>query len=80
MVVPSMFEPILIRFYTLFCMYKSFRMAAGLDDVSKYPKLVEFLLSEANWTEEDIIKLIGGNILRVLEKNEQVKQDEIMRM
>ena len=26
------------------------------------------------WTEEEIIKLIGGNILRVMEKNEEVRK------
>ncbi|CAF4732857.1 unnamed protein product [Rotaria sp. Silwood2] len=33
----------------------------GLEDVSKYPKLIEYLLSQENWTDDDIIKLIGGN-------------------
>ena len=45
----------------------------GLDDVSKYPKLIEYLVSEGNWTDDDVAKLVGGNILRVMEKNEQVE-------
>ncbi|CAF3194626.1 unnamed protein product [Rotaria sp. Silwood2] len=47
----------------------------GLEDVSKYPKLIEYLLSQENWTDDDIIKLIGGNILRVMEKNEQIAKE-----
>jgi microsomal dipeptidase-like Zn-dependent dipeptidase len=43
-----------------------------LEDVSTYPKLIEFLIEQGNWTDDDIIKLIGGNILRVLEENERV--------
>ena len=46
----------------------------GLDDVSKYPKLIEHLVSEGNWTDDEIAKLVGGNILRVMEKNEQVEE------
>ncbi|CAF3861350.1 unnamed protein product [Rotaria sp. Silwood1] len=46
-----------------------------LEDVSKYPKLIEYLLSQGNWTDDDIIKLIGGNILRVMEKNEQIAKE-----
>ncbi|CAF3734230.1 unnamed protein product [Rotaria sp. Silwood1] len=47
----------------------------GLEDVSKYPDLIEYLLEQGNWTSDDIIKLIGGNILRVLEKNEQIARE-----
>ncbi|CAF0775262.1 unnamed protein product [Rotaria sordida] len=46
-----------------------------LEDVSKYPKLIAYLLSQENWTHDDIIKLIGGNILRVMEKNEQIAKE-----
>lgn len=56
-------------------------MPAGLEDVSKYPKLIEYLIAQGDWTDDDIIKLVGGNILRVLEKNEQVKKPNVvMRM
>lgn len=44
-------------------------------DVSTYPILIQHLLSQGDWTDDDIIKLIGGNILRVLEKNEEVKRE-----
>lgn len=49
-----------------------FRTLYDLKDVSTYPILIEYLMKEENWTDEEIIKLIGGNILRVLEKNEEV--------
>lgn len=53
-----------------------FRTLYDLKDVSTYPILIEYLMKEENWTDEEIIKLIGGNILRVLEKNEEVRQVE----
>ncbi|CAF0962030.1 unnamed protein product [Adineta ricciae] len=46
-----------------------------LEDVSKFPKLIEYLLAQGNWTDDDIIKLIGGNLLRVLESNEQIAKE-----
>ena len=49
-----------------------FRTPIGLEDVSKYPKLIEHLIEVDQWTDDEIIKLIGGNILRVLEENEKV--------
>ncbi|CAF1661988.1 unnamed protein product, partial [Didymodactylos carnosus] len=42
----------------------------GLGDVSTYPALLEALM-ENGWSEDDIVSLIGGNILRVLQKNEE---------
>ncbi|CAF0890694.1 unnamed protein product [Rotaria sp. Silwood1] len=47
----------------------------GLEDVSTYPKIIEYLISQGNWTDNDIIKLIGGNILRVIEENEKIARD-----
>lgn len=32
-------------------------------------------MNNDGWSEEEIIKLIGGNILRVMEKNEEVKKN-----
>ena len=43
----------------------------GLGNVSTYPYLVEELVSR-QWAVENIIKLIGGNILRVLQATEQI--------
>jgi membrane dipeptidase len=42
-----------------------------LEDVSKYPRLFTFLLNNG-WNAEDLVKLAGGNILRVMEENEKV--------
>lgn len=46
------------------------RGPVGLEDVSKYPDLFAELLRRG-WTEEDLTKVAGGNLLRVLRKNEQ---------
>ncbi len=40
-------------------------MPVGLEDVSKFPLLFAELI-ERGWSDEDLIKLAGGNILRVL--------------
>lgn len=44
----------------------------GLEDVSRYPQLLATLLEDPAWTEEDIKKLAGLNLLRVFGKVEQV--------
>ena len=43
----------------------------GLEDVSKYPGLVAELLRRG-WTDADVKKLVGENILRVWASNEQI--------
>ncbi|HJQ21347.1 MAG TPA: dipeptidase [Gemmatimonadaceae bacterium] len=43
----------------------------GLEDVSKYPSLFAEL-ARRGWSEEDLKKLAGGNILRVLKDAERV--------
>ena len=43
---------------------------AGLEDVSKYPALVEELLRRG-YSDADVEKIIGGNILRALTQAEQ---------
>ena len=40
---------------------------AGLDDVTDFPKITEGLLARG-YTEDDIRKILGGNLLRVLEQ------------
>ncbi|KAL6262226.1 hypothetical protein P5V15_007322 [Pogonomyrmex californicus] len=40
----------------------------GLEDVSRYPQLLATLLEDPTWTEEDIKKLAGLNLLRVFAK------------
>ena len=43
----------------------------GLEDVSKYPALIAELLRRG-WTDADVEKLVGENILRVWAANEQI--------
>lgn len=43
----------------------------GLEDVSKYPAITQILL-ERGYNEQQIHKLLGGNILRVMEAAERV--------
>jgi membrane dipeptidase len=45
-------------------------MAAGLEDVSRYPELFAELIRRG-WTEEALAKLARGNVLRVLRGAEQ---------
>nr|KAF7406650.1 hypothetical protein H0235_014306 [Vespula pensylvanica] len=47
----------------------------GLEDVSRYPQLLATLLEDPSWTEEDIKKLAGLNLLRVFAKVEQVRDE-----
>ena len=46
----------------------------GLDDVSYYPGLTQLML-DRGYTESDIHKLLGENVLRVFEKAEQVARE-----
>jgi membrane dipeptidase len=45
----------------------------GLEDVSRYPVLLDALL-DRGWSEPDVAKLAGGNALRVLREAEQVAE------
>ncbi|MGD2152506.1 MAG: membrane dipeptidase [Gemmatimonadales bacterium] len=45
----------------------------GLGDVSKFPAITEELLRRG-YSESDILKILGGNVLRALEAAEQVAQ------
>ncbi|MBW7889372.1 MAG: membrane dipeptidase, partial [Bacteroidetes bacterium] len=40
----------------------------GLDDVTKYPNITREL-KRRGYKEKDIIKILGGNVLRVLTAN-----------
>jgi membrane dipeptidase len=46
-------------------------MPIGLEDVSKLPKISEALLKKG-YSEQDVEKILGGNILRVMEAVERV--------
>ena len=43
----------------------------GLEDVSKFPNLIAELVRRG-WSDEDILKVMGGNVLRALEQAEAV--------
>jgi len=45
----------------------------GLEDVSKYPDLFVELL-RMGWTEKELEKLAGGNLLRVMRSVEKVSK------
>jgi membrane dipeptidase len=47
-------------------------MPFGMEDVSKLPKITDALLKKG-YSEQDIEKILGGNILRVMEQVERVK-------
>ncbi len=47
------------------------RTPVGLEDVSKYPALLEELLRRG-WSDDDVAKVAGGNILRVMREAERV--------
>jgi membrane dipeptidase len=46
-------------------------MPIGMEDASKLPKLTEALLQKG-YSEQDILKILGGNMLRVMEAVEKV--------
>jgi membrane dipeptidase len=47
-------------------------MPFGMEDASKLPKITDALLKKG-YTEQDVTKILGGNILRVMEQVERVK-------
>lgn len=47
----------------------------GMEDVSKYPNLVKGLI-EMGYSDQDIRKIMGLNILRVLRKTEEVSKEK----
>jgi membrane dipeptidase len=46
-------------------------MPLGMEDASKLPKITDALLKKG-YAEADIVKILGGNILRVMEQVERV--------
>ena len=53
-------------------------MPLGMEDVSKLPKLTDALLKKG-YSEADILKILGGNILRVMEAVERLKGTDRVR-
>lgn len=51
------------------------RVPKGLEDVSKYPKLLEELLRRG-YSEEDVSKVVGKNLITAMEKMEKVAFDQ----
>ena len=49
-------------------------MPFGMEDCSHLPRLTEALLSKG-YSEADIEKILGGNLLRVLEQAERVSRE-----
>jgi membrane dipeptidase len=49
-------------------------MPGGLEDCSKLPKITEALLRKG-YSEENIRKILGGNILRVMEQSERISKE-----
>jgi membrane dipeptidase len=48
-------------------------MPLGMEDASKLPKITDALLKKG-YPEADVQKILGGNILRVMEQVERVAQ------
>lgn len=55
--------------WKLKCTYST---TQGLEDVSHYPQLLISLMTKHSWTEDQIKKLAGNNLLRVFSKVEKV--------
>jgi membrane dipeptidase len=47
-------------------------MPLGMEDASKLPKITDALLKKG-YSEADVAKILGGNILRVMEAVERLK-------
>ncbi|KAK6907970.1 hypothetical protein I203_101971 [Kwoniella mangroviensis CBS 8507] len=45
----------------------------GLEDATKYPDLISEMMARG-WTDEEIIGLMGGNLMRVLDEVDRVQQ------
>jgi membrane dipeptidase len=44
----------------------------GLEDASKYPDLIAEMIARG-WTDEEVIGLMGGNLLRVMDEVDEVQ-------
>jgi microsomal dipeptidase-like Zn-dependent dipeptidase len=50
-------------------------MPEGMEDCSKLPRITEALVSKGR-TEDEIRKILGGNLLRVMEQSERVSGEK----
>ncbi|GLV43880.1 uncharacterized protein CBL_11540 [Carabus blaptoides fortunei] len=50
----------------------------GLEDVSRYPYLLSELLDSGRWSEDDLEKLAGRNLIRVFQKVEEVRDQLVI--
>ncbi|XP_050698809.1 dipeptidase 1-like [Eriocheir sinensis] len=50
------------------------KLPEGLEDVSRYPHLFAELMADPTWTPEDLKKLAGQNLLRVMRDAERVRE------
>ncbi|ROI15908.1 Dipeptidase 2 [Anabarilius grahami] len=67
---------IMVNFYKLFVACSdttNVSTVAGLEDVSKYPALIEELISR-NWSEEELAGVLRLNFLRVFQEAEKVRK------
>jgi membrane dipeptidase len=48
-------------------------MPIGMEDASKLPKITDALLKKG-YSEQDVEKILGGNVLRVMEAVERVAE------
>ncbi len=49
-------------------------MPEGMEDASKLPKITEALMRKG-YSDDDIRKILGGNLLRVMEQNEKISRE-----
>jgi len=49
-------------------------MPDGMEDCSKLPKITEALMRKG-YKDDDIRKILGGNLLRVMEQTEKVSRE-----
>ena len=49
-------------------------MPIGMEDASKLPRITDALLKRG-YSEQDVAKILGGNILRVMEQVEAVSRE-----
>ena len=53
-------------------------MPIGMEDASKLPRITDALL-EMGYSEQDVAKILGGNILRVMEQVDSISLSSLTR-